>query len=1055
MKPSLPKWERLCGRGKSHFDSIVTPARLAVACWLCALTHMAEAVHLTWNPSVRDLNLSDAAAIKGVAVTETAGTLVVALSAGGFDPASSILGVTYDRAVPALSSVATIIPGGDCHTATLSAPIITIDRLIALRGGDIGIATGPDGSFAVDPNGSLVTTSGGIAITADAVAVDGPISALEGTVALQPASPGRHIELGGAEVPSLLELTRAEIGWISAATLSIGGAPSGFIFLTADIAPAVATLSLRCGGNIVQLGGAIKVAHLELEAPAISLNRRNTVATATLLAGTLSLDCREGPALSGNLVVGGSDRLLGPAVVQWFEDDQLNPGATISTHRNGTVDLNSSRQTIGGLQMDRGEVATGNDWLRLNGNVTIANLENSGATITGYLDLGGGLRTLDVGGPEDYINLTGDLTLAADLSNGGFAKAGPGTLVLSGDNVLELPCLVTRGSLLIDGILHADLLLNPSATTVEKGITLTGSGLIDSIQAGPDCQVVPGDVTGRQSSALLLSGRPSIFGPGSSLAFIIKGAETSLLLHTNFGIIDLSGFPELTLLPYDAVLGITYTVISSPGGSVSGQFKGLSEGAVFQDSNGSGQFFQIHYAPDAVTLKAGYPTTNVLAVAPRAPNYGDPLALTATVTRSDGGIPTGVVVFKDSGSAIGSAPLTNGVASFTISTLFAGVHDLVAEYPGDDVSLASSSATNQPLALLPQILSQPTDYQGILHGKATFTVSASGTDPLFYQWRRNGETLAGGTNSSLVLNGLKATQAGDYDAVVANAYGSVTSLVARLTVSTFFLFGDNRYGQSTLPSTPVVPSALALGWYHSVALLEDGTVSVFGDNSRGQFAVPKGLGQVTAISAGAYHSLALTLNGTVVAWGFDAYGQTDVPAGLSNVVAISAGAYHNLALRNDGTVAAWGYAGEHQCDVPPGLSRVRAVAAGLFHSLALLSDGTVVAWGNNSQGQGIAPPALTNVTAIAAGSYHNMAILADGTLRGWGNNRYGQLDQPAGLDGVTAVAAGDSHTLALRNDGTVLAWGHDPFRQLEAPPDIARAVAIAASGDRSLILGSR
>ena len=384
----------------------------------------------------------------------------------------------------------------------------------------------------------------------------------------------------------------------------------------------------------------------------------------------------------------------------------------------------------------------------------------------------------------------------------------------------------------------------------------------------------------------------------------------------------------------------------------------------------------------------------------------------------------------------------------------AGLHAWVAEYPDDDVSPAGGGATNPPSAPPPVILSQPADYQGILNGRAAFTVSAFGAEPLCYQWRLNADILPGATNATLVLNPLAAAQMGDYDAVVSNPDGSVTSQVARLVVSTFSLFGDNRHQQSLLPMPMAAPAALALGWNHTVVLFEDGTLTAFGDSSRGQFPTPPGLSNVTAVCAGAYHSLALLSNGTVVAWGFAAFGQLMMPPGLSQVVAVSAGAYHNLALKEDGTVVAWGYNGNHACEVPNGLTHVRAVAAGSYHSLALLADGTVVAWGDNSLGQGIAPPALPRVRAIAAGGYHNLALLADGTVYGWGDNRYGQLDPPAGLDRVCAVAAGDSHSLALRDDGSVRAWGHDHFLQVEVPPAIHHAIAIAAAGDRSLVLGS-
>lgn len=67
------------------------------------------------------------------------------------------------------------------------------------------------------------------------------------------------------------------------------------------------------------------------------------------------------------------------------------------------------------------------------------------------------------------------------------------------------------------------------------------------------------------------------------------------------------------------------------------------------------------------------------------------------------------------------------------------------------------------------------------------------------------------------------------------------------------------------------------------------TVVAWGRNDTDQTTVPAGLTAVTAIAAGYYHSLALKSDGTVVAWGDNASGQTTIPAGLSGVTAIAAG----------------------------------------------------------------------------------------------------------------------------------------------------------------------
>jgi hypothetical protein len=87
-----------------------------------------------------------------------------------------------------------------------------------------------------------------------------------------------------------------------------------------------------------------------------------------------------------------------------------------------------------------------------------------------------------------------------------------------------------------------------------------------------------------------------------------------------------------------------------------------------------------------------------------------------------------------------------------------------------------------PSGARPAITSQPTNRTTAAFQTATFTVAASGTAPLFYQWRRENNLLAGATNNTLTLSNVLASQAGDYSVDVFNAFGSVTSERAVLTV---------------------------------------------------------------------------------------------------------------------------------------------------------------------------------------------------------------------------------------------------------------------------------
>ena len=84
----------------------------------------------------------------------------------------------------------------------------------------------------------------------------------------------------------------------------------------------------------------------------------------------------------------------------------------------------------------------------------------------------------------------------------------------------------------------------------------------------------------------------------------------------------------------------------------------------------------------------------------------------------------------------------------------------------------------------PIITTQPQSCTNNAGTEASFKVSASGTEPLAYQWRWNGTNLAGATTNSYTIASAQPTNQGDYTVVVTNLIGSVTSAVARLVVLT-------------------------------------------------------------------------------------------------------------------------------------------------------------------------------------------------------------------------------------------------------------------------------
>ncbi|HKS35608.1 MAG TPA: PQQ-dependent sugar dehydrogenase, partial [Verrucomicrobiae bacterium] len=85
----------------------------------------------------------------------------------------------------------------------------------------------------------------------------------------------------------------------------------------------------------------------------------------------------------------------------------------------------------------------------------------------------------------------------------------------------------------------------------------------------------------------------------------------------------------------------------------------------------------------------------------------------------------------------------------------------------------------------PQITQQPADQTVGIGQSATFTVAASGTPPLNYQWQRNGVDISGATAASYTLSSAGAGDDGaGFRCVVANAFGTATSNPAFLHIST-------------------------------------------------------------------------------------------------------------------------------------------------------------------------------------------------------------------------------------------------------------------------------
>jgi uncharacterized delta-60 repeat protein len=93
----------------------------------------------------------------------------------------------------------------------------------------------------------------------------------------------------------------------------------------------------------------------------------------------------------------------------------------------------------------------------------------------------------------------------------------------------------------------------------------------------------------------------------------------------------------------------------------------------------------------------------------------------------------------------------------------------------------------------PKITSSPTTNYLSVGQTVNLTVSASGSGPLHYQWRKNGVEIPSATNTLLSLVNVQLSDAATYDTVVTNIYASVTSSPSYVSINGSFAdsFGQN------------------------------------------------------------------------------------------------------------------------------------------------------------------------------------------------------------------------------------------------------------------------
>jgi hypothetical protein len=126
------------------------------------------------------------------------------------------------------------------------------------------------------------------------------------------------------------------------------------------------------------------------------------------------------------------------------------------------------------------------------------------------------------------------------------------------------------------------------------------------------------------------------------------------------------------------------------------------------------------------------------------------------------------------------APLPSG----TFSQVDGGEYHTCGVKPDGSIACWGNNGQGQTsVPTVPALTTQPTDQNTTVGGSFTLSVTATGTAPLTYQWRKDGANIQGATGITYTVSAATADHAGTYDVVVTNAAGRATSEAATVVVT--------------------------------------------------------------------------------------------------------------------------------------------------------------------------------------------------------------------------------------------------------------------------------
>jgi alpha-tubulin suppressor-like RCC1 family protein len=368
---------------------------------------------------------------------------------------------------------------------------------------------------------------------------------------------------------------------------------------------------------------------------------------------------------------------------------------------------------------------------------------------------------------------------------------------------------------------------------------------------------------------------------------------------------------------------------------------------------------------------------------------------------------------------------------------------------------ATSAAATLTVLREPYVINSPI-FTSILVGQSfCIPASVTGEQPISYQWRKNGISLAddgrisGSSSSTLCVSTSDFPDGGDYQLVLNNAYGSFTGLVTHVSITPIIAWGDDFAGELDIPPDTGEVISVAAGSDHSLALRADGKVVAWGDNTFGQTSVPPSATNIVAIAAYGAQSMALTADGNVLAWGENRNGLTNIPSTAVTAVQIATSDTLSIVTRADKSIKAWGVGGiGGALYIGYNYSTLTlAIAAGPNYSLRLDGAGNLTSYGLSQSFGG------SGFQAISAGQNYILGMKATSVIE-----HPLRVANGGGTSGtvlsnsVAAIAVGDNHLFFLSTNGVPFSIGDNSFGQTNTPLVATNVVAISAGANHNLAL---